>query len=72
MKARGRSITTAVDAVEIARRKFVKETDSRQSCHRNRRDATTGRRKQLKDDFINGDHLKAKLANNNISIVSTA
>ena len=26
VKARGRSITTAVDAVEIARRKFVKET----------------------------------------------
>ena len=25
VKARGRSITTAVDAVEIARRKFVKE-----------------------------------------------
>ena len=26
VKARGRSITTAVDAVEIARRKFVKDT----------------------------------------------
>ena len=26
VKARGRSITTAVDAVEISRRKFVKET----------------------------------------------
>jgi len=51
VKARGRSITTAVDAVEI--------------------DATEGRRKQLEEYFINRNHLKTKLADNIVSIVST-
>ena len=54
VKARGQAITTAVEAVEIARRS--KRNESSQNRDRNRRDATKRRGKQLKDDFNNRNH----------------
>ena len=61
VKARGQAITTAVDAVEIARRRFVKEMKVDKNRHRNRRDAAKGRRKQLENDFDHRNHLETKL-----------
>ena len=72
VKARGRSITTAVDAVEIARRKFVKEMIVDKVAIGTEEMPPKGRRKQLKKYFNNRNHLKTKLAHNIISKVSTA
>ncbi len=41
LKARGQAITTAVDAAEITRNRFIKDLKVAQDRYRNSRDATT-------------------------------